>query len=349
MLGWIRAPTGTFYAWSARPPTSNPRENTEIVVRRAAVDRWREHVPRSNPILWVSPFVTFAPRTNAPSQDLLDWTAANEAATLGVLEDAVGGDPANGEDDATGKAKRLSPPMPAGAWAVTMSNTPPTVPFLPRGVSESSGRGDKSIPLHSLMPLARCVAGWASGAHADDSIEPFAPFFDARAGSGVSGVVPNLDATDNLLPEEERCPGTGVQSPALRVKHALVAGSFAVSFYQPTLQNYPIQGLGGEVVQTMTGRLFRRFLTDPDIRRAARLVNTVHDCVWVDISDRLATPHVARAVVEELSAVREEYHQRYMGSADWDCGFGVSVEAGPTMYDLHSYAVPEVEGVSPAV
>jgi len=54
------------------------------------------------------------------------------------------------------------------------------------------------------------------------------------------------------------------------------------SYSPPELKNYPVQGTGGEFVQAILELLFRRFIGTDYYGGKAFLVNTVHDCVWID-------------------------------------------------------------------
>ena len=48
------------------------------------------------------------------------------------------------------------------------------------------------------------------------------------------------------------------------------------------LKNYPIQGTGGEIVQMILGKIWRYFMAKENWGGKALLVNTVHDCYWID-------------------------------------------------------------------
>lgn len=103
--------------------------------------------------------------------------------------------------------------------------------------------------------------------------------------------------------------------------------------FKPTeLKNYPVQGTGGEIVQMILGLLWRWFIKTDNFGGKAFLINTVHDCVWVDCHKDVQE-EVARGmkiIMESVPKVLKKYF-------DIDCPvpFPVEVEAGPNMLDLH--------------
>eukprot|EP01007_Sphenomonas_quadrangularis_P002006 NODE_318_length_1638_cov_122.505979_g239_i0.p1 GENE.NODE_318_length_1638_cov_122.505979_g239_i0~~NODE_318_length_1638_cov_122.505979_g239_i0.p1 ORF type:complete len:423 (-),score=170.54 NODE_318_length_1638_cov_122.505979_g239_i0:370-1617(-) len=113
----------------------------------------------------------------------------------------------------------------------------------------------------------------------------------------------------------------------------------SMGFSQPQLMNYPVQALGGEIVQTMLGRLYRHFLSRdfyaaPGGPPRAFLINTVHDCVWIDCHKDVTT-EVAADTLKVLQNVRPTLNTLYFGDLFIEVDFPVKVEAGPNLYDLH--------------
>lgn len=103
--------------------------------------------------------------------------------------------------------------------------------------------------------------------------------------------------------------------------------------FKPTeLKNYPVQGTGGEIVQMIIGRLWRHFMKRNNWDGKAFLVNTVHDCIWVDCHKDVRD-EVCRAIKHIMESVPQLLKKVY----DIDCPvpFPVDVEAGPNMLDLH--------------
>lgn len=105
--------------------------------------------------------------------------------------------------------------------------------------------------------------------------------------------------------------------------------------FMPTeMKNYPIQGTGGEVVQMVLGVLWRWFVKNDNFGNRAFLVNTVHDCVWVDMH-----PDVVDTVIPGMSKIMEAVPQLLKKKFGIDCPvtFPVEAETGPNMLDLHEY------------
>lgn len=103
------------------------------------------------------------------------------------------------------------------------------------------------------------------------------------------------------------------------------------SFSPPELKNYPVQGTGGEFVQGVLGLLWRHFISNDFYGGKAYLVNTVHDCVWIDCH-RDVLDQVCRDVKRIMESIPEFYNARHGMSID--VPFPVEVEVGPNMNAL---------------
>lgn len=103
------------------------------------------------------------------------------------------------------------------------------------------------------------------------------------------------------------------------------------SFSPPELKNYPVQGTGGEFVQGVLGLLIRRFIETDFYGGKAYLVNTVHDCVWVDCH-RDVLDQVCADVKRIMESIPEFYGSRY--GMVITVPFPVEVEVGPNMYTM---------------
>jgi len=77
-----------------------------------------------------------------------------------------------------------------------------------------------------------------------------------------------------------------------------------------TVKNYPIQGFCGELMMNVCGVLFREFLARNRWNNKAFLVNTVHDCVWVDAHKSVAH-EVALKVKEIMEQAAQIMEKRY--------------------------------------
>jgi DNA polymerase I-like protein with 3'-5' exonuclease and polymerase domains len=110
------------------------------------------------------------------------------------------------------------------------------------------------------------------------------------------------------------------------------------TFSPPELKNYPVQGTGGEFVQCVLGLLWRHFIACDNYGGKAFLVNTVHDCVWIDCH-RSVRDQVCADIKRIMESIPAFYNTRH--GMDIDVPFPVEVEYGPNMFDLHHWQEPE--------
>lgn len=110
------------------------------------------------------------------------------------------------------------------------------------------------------------------------------------------------------------------------------------SFSPPELKNYPVQGTGGEFVQAVLGLLWRRFVETDFYGGRAYLVNTVHDCVWVDCH-RDVLDMVASDLKRIMESIPEFYNTRH--GMNITVPFPVEVECGPNMANLKHWHAGE--------
>lgn len=105
------------------------------------------------------------------------------------------------------------------------------------------------------------------------------------------------------------------------------------SLYRPHIQNYPIQGTAAQIVQYILGKLFRHFKENNNYDGKAFLVNTVHDCVWVDHHKSVAQAvrDDLRRIMESVPEVLWELHKIELNGLR----FPVEVEQGYNMMELH--------------
>lgn len=106
------------------------------------------------------------------------------------------------------------------------------------------------------------------------------------------------------------------------------------TFSPPELKNYPVQGTGGEFVQAVLGLLIRRFIETGFYGGKAFLVNTVHDCVWID-AHRDVLDLVASDAKRIMESIPEFYNNRY--GMNITVPFPVEVECGPNMNNLQHW------------
>jgi len=102
--------------------------------------------------------------------------------------------------------------------------------------------------------------------------------------------------------------------------------------FSPTqLKNYPVQGTGGEFVQAVLGLLFRHFASNDNYGGMAFLVNTVHDCVWVDMHESVVD-QVMSDMIRIMQSIPEYYNTRY--GMNITVPFPVEGEVGLNMQEL---------------
>lgn len=104
------------------------------------------------------------------------------------------------------------------------------------------------------------------------------------------------------------------------------------SFSPTCIKNYPVQGTGGEMVETVLGRLFRHFMKKNNYDGKAFLINTVHDCVWIDTHK-----DVEMEVAKDIKPIMESIPQIYKELYNWDITvpFPVEIEAGESLFTKH--------------
>lgn len=105
--------------------------------------------------------------------------------------------------------------------------------------------------------------------------------------------------------------------------------------FSPTeMKNYPVQGTGGELVQIVTGQLWRWFVKNDFFGNKAFLVNTVHDCVWAD-THKSVRDKVVAGMVKIMQAI--PHFLKHFFGIDCPVSFPVDAETGPNMLELHHW------------
>ena len=105
--------------------------------------------------------------------------------------------------------------------------------------------------------------------------------------------------------------------------------------FSPTeRKNYPMQGLGGEIMQTMLGKVWRYFLENDYFNGDVLLVNTVHDCLLLDgKSEELMLP-VAEEVQRILETVPEVFNKAFPDTLNITVPFPAETEMGHDLFDM---------------
>lgn len=115
------------------------------------------------------------------------------------------------------------------------------------------------------------------------------------------------------------------------------------AFKPTTTKNYPSQGLGGLIIQVGIGRIFRWLSKNDFFDGKVRLVNTVHDCIWLDCHKDYANTAITHCkdVMENTKAYFNTFYK-----TGWQLEFPVSLEAGPDMLHLKHYHCDPSKGVT---
>ena len=117
------------------------------------------------------------------------------------------------------------------------------------------------------------------------------------------------------------------ETPEFMHKHGKYVG------FSPTeRKNYPVQGFGGEIMQTMLGKLFRYFIANDNFGGRALLVNSVHDCVQVD-GHKDVIQDVTKNVQRILETVPEVFNKAYP-ELNIEVPFPAEAEIGRDLFDM---------------
>lgn len=97
------------------------------------------------------------------------------------------------------------------------------------------------------------------------------------------------------------------------------------------LKNYPSQGAGGEIMQIQLGRMFR-WLINSEFDKDCKLINTVHDSVYLDIRSIDTALEAVPTMVDILEDVSPYWKEKF--GVDWKgMPFPVEAEIGYNMLD----------------
>ncbi len=122
---------------------------------------------------------------------------------------------------------------------------------------------------------------------------------------------------------------TQIDAPSFLAKRGIYT-----NFYKPEMMNFPTQGDAGVVVQVAQGKLMSHFSELYNYEDKAFLVNTVHDCVWLDVHKSVAdqVAHDIKRIMENVPRYLNEIFGMYA-----HVPFPADLEVGPNMYELHGY------------
>ena len=119
-------------------------------------------------------------------------------------------------------------------------------------------------------------------------------------------------------------------NPAFMVKRGIPDG-----FSLPAIQNYPTQGTGGEIMQMALGAIHKLFVKTDNFNGRALLVNTVHDCIWLDMQQDVAD-EVMGKVLKIMQSV--PLMLKYYYGIDSPVDFPADAEIGDNMLELNHWS-----------
>lgn len=118
-----------------------------------------------------------------------------------------------------------------------------------------------------------------------------------------------------------------------------------VNFKPTEMKNYPTQGFSGEIVLLCIGHIFREFLKRDNFGGKALIVNTVHDCIWVDAHKDVAEEAyilVHKCLESADQYLTDRYSKQFVKHgypAECNVKFRVETEVGSNMLELEEVHV----------
>lgn len=105
------------------------------------------------------------------------------------------------------------------------------------------------------------------------------------------------------------------------------------TFTPTTTKNYPSQGLGGEITQVQSGRVFRMLLKH-GLTDSIKLFNNVHDALYIDFESKELADQYMPLIIALLEDVAP-YFKVYYGIT-WDAMFPVEGMYGLNLYEANN-------------
>jgi len=203
------------------------------------------------------------------------------------------------------------------------------------GAGAASISANNNIPIDEVKELIRIEENMYPGVLAFDAeVEASinATRYLTNIDVFVAGYKYTLGRGHWFSPTGTKYVWTEGEAPEFLHKHGKFTG------FKPTeRKNYPIQGTGGEIVQTMLGVAWRWIIANDRFDNKALMTNTVHDCAWLDLADDETVAKVVPTFCKILEAVPEKFNK------DFNLGitvpFPVEAEVGTNMYNLTHYKV----------
>lgn len=105
--------------------------------------------------------------------------------------------------------------------------------------------------------------------------------------------------------------------------------------FKPTeMKNYPVQGTGGEIVQAVLWYVWQWLMRRDFFGGRALLVNTVHDCIWLDVHEDIIHEVIPtiKKIMQAVPAILKKHYK-----IDCPVKFPVDAEYGRNMLELKHY------------
>ena len=108
-----------------------------------------------------------------------------------------------------------------------------------------------------------------------------------------------------------------------------------VGFSPTERKNYPCQSLGGHIMQCSVGLIWRWGLSHDFCNGDMLIVNTVHDCIWLDCRTQEIAEFAAKAVRDIMQATPQIFNSKY--GMHIDVPYPAEAEIGADMYDMTKF------------
>lgn len=114
------------------------------------------------------------------------------------------------------------------------------------------------------------------------------------------------------------------------------------SFSPTEVKNYPVQGLAGELLRIAYGDVAECLISAPALYEHAKLVNTVHDSIVLDVNAR--HPDILRGVVALVHQVMIDVPSRFgqLFGVEFDLPLRVEVEMGDDLFNVEKLDLERV-------
>lgn len=134
-----------------------------------------------------------------------------------------------------------------------------------------------------------------------------------------------IDKWHGRIIHQAKTTGT-LETPSGRVYHFHPEGKRG-NWPEPKIKNYPVQGLGADIVALLRIGVFRRLYP---LRPTVLLINTVHDSIMVDCKDEMVD--VVCKTIHQVAAELPKTISRCFG-VDWQVPMAVEISSGANYRD----------------